>query len=77
MQAIEMAANAAPDGANSTFALGVKSTGATAGIVYLHSEADYRDQTNVSVTIEPAAAKALNLKYGSPPETYFTGRALL
>lgn len=71
-----MAAKAAPNGAKGTFSLHVKSVGYGDGKVYLHSEIDYRDQRNVSIVIEPAADKALALKYGRFPETAFQGRTL-
>ncbi len=75
-QAIERAADAAPAGVDGVFDVNVRATGHQDGIIYLNSENDYRDQRNLTVDIPPAAAAALQAKYGESPETFFKGKHL-
>ena len=76
-EAIQRAANAAPEAVPGLFWLKVKATGSERGKVFLNSEADYRDQRNVSVVISPEAAKALTEKLGENVESAYMGKSIL
>ncbi|TDK31001.1 hypothetical protein [Luteimonas terrae] len=65
-QAIQLAADAAPRGVAGVFAMQVKAVGATGHVVYLNSEADYRDQRNLTVAVSQAAARQLEARLGAP-----------
>ena len=65
-QAIQLAADAAPRGAAGTFSMQVNAIGHQDGATYLNSEADYRDQRNLTVALSPAAARDLELRLGEP-----------
>ena len=75
-QAVMAAASAAPQTVPGMFTMQVKATGKERGRVFLNSELDYRDQRNLTVTIEPRAAKALAARFGSPPDIFFKGKAI-
>ena len=73
-EAIVAAADAAPRSVPGVFAMHVTTTGRIDGRVFLNSEADYRDQRNLTVAIAPRAAQALAQRYGAAPDAYFRGR---
>ena len=73
-EAIVLAADAAPRPVPGTFAMLVRATGRERGRVYLNSEFDYRDQRNLTINIEPGAAKALERRLGQAPDRYFKGK---
>jgi len=75
-QAVMAAASAAPRMVPGIFSMQVKATGKERGRTFLNSELDYRDQRNLTVTIEPRAAKALAARFGSPPDVFFKGKAI-
>lgn len=64
-RAIELAADAAPDGAPGVFDLVVKATGQQNDMFYLNSEQDYRDQRNLTIDIPPRVDLVLVAKYGA------------
>lgn len=76
-QAVQMAAAAAPAGVSGVFAVQVQATDTSNGITYLNSEMDYRDQRNLSIAIEPLAARQLEAQLGSPPAVALKGKRLL
>ena len=74
--AVQLAAASTRHGVTGVFAMTVKATGKIDRI-YLNSELDYRDQRNLSIAIEPEAAKALALALGAPPEFALKGKQIL
>ncbi len=76
-QAVLLAADAAPAGADGTFSLTVRGTGSQRGQLFLNSELDYRDQRTLTVAISPVAAQQLSQRYGQDPLVYLKGRDIL
>ena len=74
--AIQLAAASPRLGVTGVFALTVKATGKTSR-VHLNSELDYRDQRNLSIAVEPAAADELAARLGAPPEIALKGKQIL
>nr|WP_235889000.1 hypothetical protein [Glacieibacterium frigidum] len=64
MQAVFAAANAAPHATSGVFEFKVRATGRDGDRLYLNSEADYRDQRNLSIAILPDAQGELEQRYG-------------
>lgn len=54
----------------------VRATGRERGRVYLNSERDYRDQRNLTISIDPATSKALERRLGSRPDDFFKGKLI-
>ena len=77
MQAVQLAAEAAPDGVSGVFALQVKGTGTQDGFTYLNSELDYRDQRCLTIAISPGVAKQLETRFGAPVIVALKGRRIL
>lgn len=76
-QAVMLAAHAAPDGAPGTFAMVVRATAATQGRYYLNSEADYRDQRNLTLVLSPRAWGQLAHRLGGDTLEALEGRAIV
>ena len=77
-EAIELAAAAAPNGIRGTFAMTVQATGrAGANRLHLNSEADYRDQRNLSISIPAALASTVLQRAGARRDEDLKGRAIL
>lgn len=74
--AIVAAADAAPRGVPGLFAMRVAGTGRIGGRVFLNSEADYRDQRNLTIALSPTVAQQFANRYGAAPEVYFRGRSI-
>ena len=77
VQAVQLAAAAAPRGVSGVFALRVQATGSQDGFTYLNSELDYRDQRNLTIAITPSAAQQLEEKLGAPPIAALKGKLIL
>ena len=75
-EAVERAAAAAPAAVPGEFALTVRASGRSGARVFLNSERDYRDQRNLTISIDPAAASMLAKRYGAPPGVFFRGKAI-
>jgi hypothetical protein len=75
-QAVLAAAEAAPAGIRGVFLVRVQATGREGERVYLNSELDYRDQRNMTVNIEPIAARPLARLHGAPADIFFRGRVI-
>ena len=73
-EAIVLAADAAPRAVPGLFAIPVRATGQERGRVYLNSELDYRDQRNLTISIDPGVAQALERRFGAPPQSFFKGK---
>ncbi|SEM27072.1 hypothetical protein SAMN05428989_3576 [Pseudoxanthomonas sp. GM95] len=76
-QAIERAADAAPKVVTGTFAMPVRATGMQHGITFLNSEADYRDQRNLTIAITPMAAQALEDRFDAPLSKALVGKDIV
>ena len=63
MNAAEM-----PSGVGGVFEMVVRATGRQGSFLYLHSEADYRDPRNLTITIGPLQERALAERLGQPVE---------
>lgn len=70
------AAAAAPAGVDGTFTFAVQTTGEDKGYAFLNSQADYRDQRNLSIEIPPKVRRQLWSKFGSDPVDYFKGKTI-
>lgn len=76
MQAVQLAAAAAPRAVPGVFALQVQATG-TRDNTYLNSERDYRDQRNLTTAITPEAARQLQDRLGANPVVALKGKRIL
>jgi hypothetical protein len=77
MQAIFLAASAAPKGIPGTFRLHIQSAGRQDGNIYLDSEVDYRDQRNLCIAVFPTAAEGFRKEYGDYPDKLLVGKSIL
>ena len=73
-QAVMAAANAAPRGVPGTFGLIVKRAEMVGPRLFLNSEADYRDQRNLSIAIQPHALPVLRDRLGNDLRAALVGR---
>lgn len=65
IEAVVYASRVAPNGVEGTFGMQVRNFGhAGNGFVFLNSEQNYREQTNISVRIQPAVAQYLQRNHG-------------
>ncbi len=76
MQAVQHAAERAPEGFAGIFEFKVRATGADAGLIFLNSEQDYRDQRTLTVAVSPAAAASLEVRLGKPPREALIGQTV-
>lgn len=77
MQAIEKAAEAAPNGIKGFFELDVKAIGKPHEVIFLNSELDYRDPRNITVAIHPKVIESFKTKYGEAPDVYLKGKKIV
>lgn len=75
--AILAAADAAPRAVPGRFIVPIRAYGIDRGRLYLNSEADYRDQRNVSVAVSPQAMVQLERIHRAGPGPTLVGRTLL
>jgi hypothetical protein len=68
-QAVMAAAESAPNGVTGTFALMVRRAEMVGPRLFLNSQADYRDQRNLSIAIQHGALGALRQKLGGDPQS--------
>ncbi len=64
MNAAEM-----PEGIGGVFEMVVRATGRQNGLLYLNSEADYRDPRNLTIVVTPGEEEALRVRLGGPVQT--------
>ncbi|HEX8613868.1 MAG TPA: hypothetical protein VF800_21540 [Telluria sp.] len=76
-EAVQLAAASAPAGVPGIFALRVQATGRQNGYLYLNSEADYRDQRNLSIAVSPSVIRVLTAQLGQDPAIALQGKRLL
>ncbi|MBU6248930.1 MAG: hypothetical protein KGN77_14355 [Xanthomonadaceae bacterium] len=74
VQAVILAADAAPRGVRATFAMRVRSTGAQGDRIFLNSQPDYRDQRDLTIVIGPRVAEQLQERLGADPRVALKGR---
>lgn len=77
VQAILLAADAAPRSVHGTFAMRVQSTGVQGNSTFLNSELDYRDQRNLTVALGPRTLDQLWKRLGADPLVALKGRNIL
>jgi len=77
IEAIQLAATAAPNGVPGTFAVHVRATGHKDGLVYLNSELDYRDQRCLTIVLTPDVARALRSRLGADPSSALKDKNVL
>ena len=77
VQAVQLAADAAPGGVRGVFTLQVRGTGTQNGFVYLNSEADYRDQRNLTIALAPAVTRQLAGQLGGDPMVVLKDKHIL
>lgn len=75
-KAVEMAADAAPAAVPGKFVLTVRATGRIDGDIFLNSEADYRDQRNLTIDIPPLVSAMILKKVGALPDAYYHGKKI-
>ena len=75
-QAIQLAAERAPNPAPATFLLTIKASGKDDGIVFLNTEADYRSPRSVAIELLPDVAKQLGKRLGGKPGTVLVGKTV-
>jgi hypothetical protein len=74
VQAVLTAADSAPRGVPGNFALVVRRAAMVGPRLFLNSEADYRDQRNLSVAIQPHALPGLRQRLGKNLRAALVGR---
>lgn len=77
VEAIRLAADAAPEPVAGTFGMVVVASGIDRGTLYLNSEQDYRDQRNLSIAIPKALRRELRERTGMDAERLFAGQRIL
>jgi TIR domain len=76
VQAIAGAA-AAEEGVSGLFAVLIRKTGSSEGVVWLMSEDDYRDPRCLSIAVHDKARIALTKLHGKAPTVFFRGQTVL
>ncbi|GAB3088923.1 tetratricopeptide repeat protein [Lysobacter terrae] len=74
--AVLLAADAEDEGAAGVFGIDVVATGRDRGGVYLNSEADYRDQRNLTIAFTPKAAAVYRKLHGEDPDAALKGKKI-
>lgn len=74
--AIATAAAAAPRSVRGVFALSVRRTDFVGKVLFLNSEADYRDQRSLAIQVLPAAVIQLRARYGRDIEHQLSGKSI-
>lgn len=76
MAAVLLAADAEEQGVPGVFGVDVVATGRSGGEVYLNSQADYRDQRNLTIHFTPKAAAAYRKLHGEDPDAALKGKSV-
>lgn len=76
IQLIEQAKRRFPEGIRGTFQIPIKATGSQHDVVYLNSNLDYREPTNITLALAPFVIEAFTSTYKSSPELYFINKTL-
>lgn len=75
-QAVMLAAQAAPRGVPGRFVMTIRATGRTRSALHLNSEADYRDQRNLSIAVSLNTMNALLRRAGVRNHRALVGRPI-
>ncbi|MDM7862325.1 hypothetical protein QTP81_17085 [Alteromonas sp. ASW11-36] len=65
-----------PSGNSNRQILNIKAAGVQGQFVYLNTELDYRDHSNITIAIPPSVAQQLEQKFGASPQDYFIGKSV-
>lgn len=76
IQLIEQAKRRFPEGVIGTFQIAIKATGSQNGIVYLNSNLDYREPTNITLALAPSTIKEFSDTYNASPGSYFKNKTI-
>lgn len=76
IQLIEKAKRRFPEKVRGTFQIPIKATASLHGGVYLNSNLDYREPTNITLTLAPSTIEAFSNTYHSSPEVYFKNKTV-
>lgn len=75
-QLIEQAKRRFPHFVRGTFNIPIKATGSQNGRVFLNSNLDYREPTNLTVSLDPETIENFTKIYNSSPELYFKNKTV-
>jgi hypothetical protein len=76
IQLIEQAKRRYPEAVRGTFQIPIKATGSQNGVVYLNSNLDYREPTNITLALAPSTIEAFSNTYKISPDLYFINKIL-
>jgi len=76
IQLIEKAKRRFPEPVRGTFQIPIKATGIKNGVVYLNSNLDYREPTNITLALATSTIEAFTNYYNSSPDLYFKNKML-
>jgi hypothetical protein len=76
IQLIEKVEKRFPEGVRGTFQIPIKASGSENGVIYLNSNLDYREPSNISVVLSPMVIKSLSTTYDSSPDLYFIAKTI-
>lgn len=76
IQLIEIAKRRYPESVRGTFQIPIKATGSQSGFVYLNSNVDYREPTNITLALAPSTIKAFTKTYNLSPDLYFKNKVV-
>jgi hypothetical protein len=76
IQLIEQAKRRFPEVVRGSFKIPIKATGSQQGVVYLNSNLDYRESTNLTIVLNPSTVIALTKMYHSSPDVYLKNKML-
>jgi len=76
IQLIEKAKRRFPEPVRGTFQIPIKATGIKNGVVYLNSNLDYREPTNITLALAPSTIEKFTNYYNSSPDLYFKNKTL-
>ncbi len=65
-----------PEGVRGTFQIPIKASGSVRGIIYLNSDLDYREPSNISIVLSPVIVESVSNTYGSSPDLYFIDKTI-
>ena len=76
IQLIEQAKRRFPEPVRGTFQIPIKATGSQNGVVYLNSNLDYREPTNITLALAPSTIESFSNTYHESPDSYFKNKTL-
>jgi hypothetical protein len=73
---IDVAKRRYPEPVRGTFQIPIKASGTQHGFVYLNTNVDYREPTNLTLALAPSTLKAFTDIYNTQPHEYFINKLL-